>query len=633
MTQHSLPATCLLAGSTQHRKMTLGELLVVFLVLVVVLLAHACYYMPFFSDDALISLRYLERFLQGYGLTWTDGIRVEGYSNLLWILLLSGFGVFNVDLIAAARISGIAGMAVVMLSALLFYTKAGTLKQVWLPLLTGLLFFCLAAPTAVWAIGGLEQPLIAALLAIAIPLCIAVVESRDLDIKKTLLASFTLGLMCLTRPDGPIFTVAVVAAMMITAVVLAMREQLLRRLFALLVFPAAFYIGQTAFRIYYYGELVPNTALVKLVFSLPHFIVGMQYVGKGLLSLSPFSFFAIAALFFLLRRPQSRARAILLLCMTVLWLVYVAVIGGDIFPAWRHLIPVVVIFTFAIIDGTFLLGKFFEKKKIFHPAAIAAGLVVLFASYLWLQFNHPKNKKAVYERWEWDGQVIGLLLKKAFSTQQPLIAVTAAGCLPYWSELPALDMLGLNDYYLPRHPPKNLGRGSIGHELGSGAYVMERAPDIVIFHVGLHDDVFRSGQEMQKTDAFYENYAAVNVLGTQPHRYHGILWFRKYSHKIGIQQTASAIVVPGFLLNANPKTVAYLDNRDELVVSVVKGQDAGLDIAVPLSKEWQCQVVASDADITCKLENRGESSNITVTTSSEYPVAISKIVLNKRSGP
>ena len=39
---------------------------------------HACRYMPFICDDALISLRYAKRLLEGQGLTWNPGERVEG---------------------------------------------------------------------------------------------------------------------------------------------------------------------------------------------------------------------------------------------------------------------------------------------------------------------------------------------------------------------------------------------------------------------------------------------------------------------------------------------------------------------------------------------------------------------------
>ena len=65
----------------------------------------------FMSDDAFISLRYAERFLQGHGLTWNDGERVEGYTNLLWILGVSLFGRLGLDLITAARVLGFLGTA------------------------------------------------------------------------------------------------------------------------------------------------------------------------------------------------------------------------------------------------------------------------------------------------------------------------------------------------------------------------------------------------------------------------------------------------------------------------------------------------------------------------------------------
>src|SRR5688572_3538656 len=48
---------------------------------------HAYFYRGFTSDDAFISLRYAVRLATGGGLTWNDGEYVEGYSNLLWVIL------------------------------------------------------------------------------------------------------------------------------------------------------------------------------------------------------------------------------------------------------------------------------------------------------------------------------------------------------------------------------------------------------------------------------------------------------------------------------------------------------------------------------------------------------------------
>lgn len=41
------------------------------------------------EDDAMVSMRYGARMAAGKGLTWTDGVRVEGYSNFLWTLLMA----------------------------------------------------------------------------------------------------------------------------------------------------------------------------------------------------------------------------------------------------------------------------------------------------------------------------------------------------------------------------------------------------------------------------------------------------------------------------------------------------------------------------------------------------------------
>src|SRR5688572_7367529 len=85
----------------------------------VVLVLHSQRYLPFFADDSFISMRYAERLLEGKGLTWNDGERVEGYSNFLWVLAVAAVGAFGVDMLAAARALGIACFVVCM-SAIAF---------------------------------------------------------------------------------------------------------------------------------------------------------------------------------------------------------------------------------------------------------------------------------------------------------------------------------------------------------------------------------------------------------------------------------------------------------------------------------------------------------------------------------
>ena len=119
------------------------------LIILSVLAAGAVHHRSFLADDTLISLRYAERFLAGDGLTWNDGERVEGYSNLLWILLCTVPGVFGADLIAVSRILGVLGMAAAAM-ALFAEMLRRRVVAAGLPWTAATLFFVLAGPTAVW---------------------------------------------------------------------------------------------------------------------------------------------------------------------------------------------------------------------------------------------------------------------------------------------------------------------------------------------------------------------------------------------------------------------------------------------------------------------------------------------------
>ena len=49
------------------------------------------------------------------------------------------------------------------------------------------------------------------------------------------------------------------------------------------------------------------------------------------------------------------------------------------------------------------------------------------------QFAAEANRRAVEERWEWDGEAIGVMLRRAFAAQAPLLAADPAGSVPYSS--------------------------------------------------------------------------------------------------------------------------------------------------------------------------------------------------------
>lgn len=590
----------------------------------VMLALHAWYYLPFLSDDALISLRYADRLLDGDGLTWNDGERVEGYSNLLWILLVSALGLAGIDLVHATRVLGFASSLVVMLALACTYSREQRAARFLVPGVA-LSFVALAAPIAVWAIGGLEQPLYGALLAIAIGSLFRTLEPAAENRRPLLVLSLALGLLCLTRPDGPIFTVAVGAALVLTSL-FGRKRVFNSSLLLVLALPAGFYVAQLAFRVWYYGELVPNTALVKLSPSGARWRDGWMYLAGGLETLLPFSALAIGAILAATLTASNRARGISLLLIGSAWSVYVMFIGGDIFPAYRHLVPLVVVLAFALAEGASLAARALGGR----PAglvAVAVATLLLFIPFGRAQFADKQNQRAVRERWEWECRDLALTLKRAFWRQQPLVAVTAAGCLPYWSELPSLDMLGLNDYYLPRHPPADAGTGFIGHELGEGKYVFERRPDLIVFNVGSGPH-YRSGEELDRMPEFHEQYAPMS-LSVPGLEFAPTVYVLKSSPKVGvgITRTDSSVSIPGILLAG---TTAALNGSNELVAWLAPGAAARVTVPGMAAPGWTASVRATiDDGVTVDVEPAASMIRVVVRSKAGEPVGIHEVVLRR----
>ena len=147
--------------------------------LLLILWLHASYYLPFISDDALISLRYSQRLIQGFGLTWTDGSPpVEGYSNLLWVLLAALLGWIGMDLVDAVRLLGFLSISGTLGAIFYAYSHPNRPMYQSLPAIVAGISFVAAGPIAIWTVGGLEQPLVIVFLVWGIVLCYPLLEDQ-----------------------------------------------------------------------------------------------------------------------------------------------------------------------------------------------------------------------------------------------------------------------------------------------------------------------------------------------------------------------------------------------------------------------------------------------------------------------
>jgi hypothetical protein len=67
--------------------------------------------LDFYHDDAYITLRYARNLLAGQGAVWNPGERVQGYTSLLQLGMVSTLGALKVDLWLASRLIGVASFA------------------------------------------------------------------------------------------------------------------------------------------------------------------------------------------------------------------------------------------------------------------------------------------------------------------------------------------------------------------------------------------------------------------------------------------------------------------------------------------------------------------------------------------
>jgi arabinofuranosyltransferase len=556
----------------------------------VLLLLHADEYRSFLSDDALISFRYARRLVEGFGLTWTGSERVEGYTDLLWVLLTAAGGRLGFDYINTAVVLDRVGM---LLALAVIGLSPRTARWSVPRLLAGGGMLAASIPMAVWANGGLEHGFMTGVLALALFLLARWSEAPAR--RRAWWAGLPFAALTLLRADGIVLVFFALLGALAVELPRGWRRAVVT-LFPAGVPPLAALIGQLIFRRLYYGQWQPNTAAAKLALNSDRLALGLKYLHDGYAAMIVALGLAVAATVWLVRR---RARASLVVCWTVTagWSVYLAVVGGDIFPGWRQLI-------FVLVPISLLIAELAERLTAEHhrlAPLLALALVGAGALHLNIQRGDSENLRAMHELWEWDGFGIGTLLKQAFGARQPLHAVDAAGALPYWSELPTLDMLGLNDAYLAHHPPPGFGRGAIGHELGDGAYVFDRRPDLISFDNagGFHQPNFLSGRQLLAMPEFHRLYQWVRVQAGVGNQAFAEIWVRREEGRLGVRRSPGRVEVPGyFLTGQDSESAARLDGQGKLTARPTWQQPGSIpSLSIPAGR-WRVTVTPPDPDLT-----------------------------------
>ena len=417
------------------------------------------------TDDAYISFRYAEHLINGHGLVFNLGERVEGYSNFLWTLWC-----------ALGLRLGLAPEAWANFWSLACY--AGTLALLCLNTISRPRHSGPALPVAamvaavhhdwhIFATSGLETSLFC-LLAVA-GYCLLV--APELDVRRLAAAGAFLGLAALTRPDGVLW--GAFGAVYVLWVGRA-------RLKAAIAYGAPFcalWLPYLAWKLWYYGDLFPNTYYAKSAYwawySQGWIYLELYFVKYWplLLGLPLAAWGAISSL--RARSPEvSRARrtwgraTALAAAFALVYSWFVARVGGDFMYA-RLLIPATPFFAILLELG---LERLAPRWPVVRAALATVALVAIaLASYPfrgqgWVhgivneyEFYSDRDRAQARRTGEALRQLFeGLPIRMAFTGGQAILA--------YYSKAPlAIETAtGLTDRFIAHQ--KLTGRGRVGHE-------------------------------------------------------------------------------------------------------------------------------------------------------------------------
>ena len=93
-----------------------------------------------------------------------------------------------------------------------------------------------------------------------------------------------------------------------------------------------------------------------------------------------------------------------------------------------------------------------------------------------------------------------------------LVALNAAGMIPFYTGFPTVDMMGLNDPFIAHRGQRDRSLPP-GHQAGDGDYVLSRNPDVIVFgsHGTRRSSRFLSDRQIQRDPTFRQRFRPVRI--------------------------------------------------------------------------------------------------------------------------
>jgi arabinofuranosyltransferase len=419
-------------------------------------------------DDAMISMRYAKNLANGYGLVWNPGgERVEGYTNPLWVFFMALFHLLPLPESKISLPIQLSGVGFLLINLFCVKTIADLLsKGDRFASLTAVFLTAFYYPLIYWSLRGMEVSALVCIVNSSIWLALRSVNAG----RPSLVLYLILGIATLVRPDMIVTAISI----LMYVLVVDPRNRHGNAVMGLTVL-FSFVLLQTAFRLTYFGEFLPNTYYLKMTGypALLRISRGLIVAPKFLCTTIPLVLLAPFVYGFLRRNSQ----ALLLFWIFSTQMLYSIYVGGDAWELWGRSNRYVVIAVPALF---ILLGctlaemrlhfsgseyskaiSLSEKGVTLSAVALVLGAQLSFNAIPgtgelreWLLVDRPYMADAD------QGSVETALMLKRITTPDATIAVVSSGVLPYFSDRTAIDLLGKNDKKIARLKMRRLSDDS-----------------------------------------------------------------------------------------------------------------------------------------------------------------------------
>ncbi|UCD94772.1 MAG: hypothetical protein JSU69_01595 [Candidatus Zixiibacteriota bacterium] len=449
---------------------------------IILVFAHGIYSaieLSWVCDDAFISFRYAVNLIDGHGLVFNVGEKVEGYTNFLWTILIALGMASGIDPSALTQVLGILSFAVTavilgFLSWKLFHARA---RQAALFIPLSSLCLLLHRDYQVYATSGLETSWTAMLVCLGAALQILARRKGAY-----LVGGLVLILAGMSRPDAMIFYVVGIAYVLIAG------EKKISSVIYYLLPLIILYLPYWIIRYNYYGYPFPNTYYAKSA-DLSYFKQGFLYLWLYFKTYYILFVMIPAIIWLTLKKPligrhmsDRIQRSILVsLLFIVPYVFYVVKTGGDFMFA-RFFIPITPVMFFLLETS---LHKLIDNNGLRY---FLAALIVITVSFRFDQYPSGGVREGISdERFYYPpekteaARETGLKIREYLADTDYTVAFYGAHAMyVYYAGVPvAIESdAGLTDEYIAHLPLPR--RGRVGHEKHAPVeYLYERKVNFV----------------------------------------------------------------------------------------------------------------------------------------------------------